>query len=42
MMVLGEEREDLQLTLPDGIVGRKFDGDTHGLSHCISSPINFR
>ncbi|MBI5136822.1 MAG: hypothetical protein HZA24_05730 [Nitrospirae bacterium] len=27
---------DLQITLPDGVAGRKFDDDaSHGLSHCM-------
>lgn len=28
---------NLEITLPAGAVGRKFDGDDHGLSHCMSA-----
>jgi hypothetical protein len=36
MTVLAED--DLQLTLPAGMVGRKFDDEaTHGLSHCMKA-----
>lgn len=28
---------DLQITLPTGMVGRKFDDATHGLSHCMKA-----
>lgn len=36
MMVLAEG--DLQITLPAGVMGRKFDeGATHGLSHCMKA-----
>lgn len=36
MTVLAED--DLQITLPDGAVGRKFDDETaHGLSHCMKA-----
>jgi hypothetical protein len=36
MTVLAED--DLQITLPKGVVGRKFDDETsHGLSHCMKA-----
>ena len=36
MTVLSED--DLQITLPSGVVGRKFDDKTsHGLSHCMKA-----
>ena len=36
MTVLAED--DLQITLPAGVVGRKFDDETsHGLSHCMKA-----
>lgn len=36
MTVLAED--DLQITLPAGLVGRKFDDETaHGLSHCMKA-----
>ncbi|MCM8625482.1 hypothetical protein [Accumulibacter sp.] len=36
MNVLSER--DLQITLPAGVTGRKFDdGSTHGLSHCMKA-----
>lgn len=36
MTVLAED--DLQITLPSGVVGRKFDDETsHGLSHCMKA-----
>jgi hypothetical protein len=36
MMVLTEG--DLQISLPDGAVGRKFDdGKSHGLTHCMKA-----
>lgn len=36
MTVLAED--DLQITLPDGAAGRKFDDNaTHGLSHCMKA-----
>jgi hypothetical protein len=32
------DEKDLQISLPDGAIGRKFDdGATHGLSHCMSA-----
>ncbi|WP_133251653.1 hypothetical protein [Zavarzinia aquatilis] len=36
MMVLAED--DMQITLPAGITGRRFDDETsHGLSHCMKA-----
>lgn len=36
MTVLAED--DLQITLPDTVIGRKFDDEaTHGLSHCMKA-----
>jgi hypothetical protein len=36
MTVLAED--DLQITLPTGVAGRKFDDETsHGLSHCMKA-----
>lgn len=36
MTVLAED--DLQITLPTDVIGRKFDdGTTHGLSHCMKA-----
>ena len=36
MTLLAEE--DLQITLPNGVMGRKFDDETvHGLSHCMKA-----
>ncbi|MGC8733127.1 MAG: hypothetical protein ACP5RC_12855, partial [Halothiobacillaceae bacterium] len=36
MTVLAEG--DLQITLPAGVVGRKFDDEaSHGLSHCMKA-----
>lgn len=30
--------DDLQITLPAGVIGKKFDGETsHGLSHCMKA-----
>jgi len=31
------EEGALQLTLPNGVDGRKFDDETHGLSHCMKA-----
>lgn len=31
------EEGTLQLVLPRGTQGRKFDDDTHGLSHCMKA-----
>ena len=31
------EEGSLRLSLPDGVDGRKFDDETHGLSHCMKA-----
>ena len=35
-MTVFQER-DLEITIPDGIHARRFDGDEHGLSHCMKA-----